>query len=248
MKIPAWAAAAALLAACAHAPARGPRLQSAAAEGWAPIVQSDPVGTRRRALAEALRAAVEKTTGVSVTGRTRVAGAVAIEDEIRARTAGVVRSYELLGETEEDGFHKTRVRAVVDLDPPAEDARSGPPPGDPKVAVAVSGPAGSAAAVGVRRALIERGFTVIDGDGADIAVRGDVSVAPVGYVGSLNSSRARVNLEARSIRTGRVLWTSSREASAVGAALAAADLKASELAGRIGGEELAREVAARLDD
>lgn len=238
-----------LLAACAHQPARATRARSVDAEGWAPAVQSDPIGTRRRALAAALREAVEKTTGAAVTGRTRVDRAVAVDDAITSRTEGAVRSYEILGETEESGFHKTRVRALVELDPIAEGGhRPEPPPGDPKVAVAISGLHGAEAAAGVRRGLIKRGFTVIDGTGADITVRGDVSVTELGYVGPWNSSRARVSLEARAVKSGRVLWSSSREASAVGPAVAAADTKASETAGRIGGEELAREVAARLSD
>jgi len=238
-----------LLAACAHQPARATRARSVDAEGWAPAVQSDPIGTRRRALAAALREAVEKTAGAAVTGRTRVDRAVAVEDAITSRTNGVVRSYEVLGETEDGGFHKTRVRALVEIDPIAEGKRRPePPPGDPKVAVLIGGPNGAAAAAGVRRGLIEKGFTVIDGKDADITVRGDVSVTELGYVGPWNSSRARINLEARQAKTGRVLWSSSSEASAVGPAVAAADAKASETAGALGGEELAREVAARLAD
>jgi hypothetical protein len=241
--------AAVLAAACAHAPARGPMSRSAVAEGWAPVVKGDPPGTRRRALAAALRAAVEKTSGVEVSGRTRVSNAVAVDEITTARSAGSVKSYEILSETESDGFHRTTVRAVVDLDPsPNAAVTPGPPPGDPKVAVSVIGPNGADAAAGVRRELVARGFTVIDGAGADIDVKGEVSVADLGYVGPWNSARARINLEARQSRTGRVLWTSSREASGIGGAVAAAGAKASETVGRVGGEELAREVAARLAD
>ena len=244
-----FCAVAVLATACAHAPERGPRLQSTVAEGWAPIVKADPPGTRRRALATALRAAVEKTTGANVSGHTRVANSVTVEEIIPARSAGVVKSYEIIGEREEAGFHRTTVRALVNLDPaPDSGALPLPPPGDPKVAVRVTGHNGADAAAGVRREMIARGFTVIDGDGADITVKGDVAVAELGYVGPWNSARARLSLEARQARTGRVLWSSRREASSVGAALAAAGANASETAGRIGGEELAREVAARLTE
>jgi len=65
MKPIVWLIGASLLAACAHAPARGPRLTSAMGEGWAPIVRSDPAGTRRRALAVALREALEKATALA---------------------------------------------------------------------------------------------------------------------------------------------------------------------------------------
>lgn len=238
---------AALLAACAHAPARGPRLQAATAEGWAPVVKSDPVGTRRRALAEALRAAVEKATGVRVTARTKVSQAVAVDDAITARSSGEARSYEILGETEEDGFHKTRVRVLVEIGAPPSDAdRPGPPPGDPRVAVTLTGPHADEAAAAVRRGLIERGFSVIEGAGADVTVSGDVTITPLGMVGPWLSSRARVNLSARQEKTGKVLCASSREASGIGPAMRAADEKASETAGLLGAEELGREVAARL--
>ncbi|MFI5347396.1 MAG: hypothetical protein ACHQ51_13565 [Elusimicrobiota bacterium] len=246
---PALLVAVALAAACAHAPARGPLLQSTVAEGWAPVVKTDPPGTRRRALAAALRSAVEQASGVNVSGRTRVTRAVAVDETITARSAGSVKSYLILDETEADGFHKTTVRALVDLDPaPDPAARPEPPPGDPKVAVRLTGPNGNDAAAGVRRELIARGFTVIDGDGADITVNGDVAVAELGFAGPWNSARARITLEARQAKTGRLLWTSSREASGIGGAVAAAGAKASETAGRVGGEELAREVAARLAD
>ncbi|MFI5363526.1 MAG: hypothetical protein ACHQ49_16280 [Elusimicrobiota bacterium] len=241
--------AAALFAACAHAPARGPRLARATAEGWAPIVRSDPVGTRRRSLAEALRAAAEKAAGVRVSGSTKVSQAIAIDDSIMTRSLGEVRSYEILGESEEDGFHKTRVRVLVEIGaPPTDGDRPGPPPGDPKVAVRLNGPQAVGAAAAVRRGLIERGFTVIEGSGAQITVSGDVAVIPIGTVGPWRSSRARVTLEAREEKTGRILWSASREASGIGAVIAGADLKASEEAGLLGGEDLARDVAARLAD
>ena len=246
----AWALfGAALFAACAHAAQGGPRLARAEAEGWAPAIKSDPVGTRRRALAEALREAVEKATGVRVSARTKVSQAVAVDDSITARSSGEVRSYEILGESEEGGFHKTRVRVFVEIGAaPADGDRPGPPPGDPQVAVSLTGPHAESAAAGVRRGLIERGFRVVDGPGADLTVSGDVSVTPNGGVGPWLSSRARVTLSVRQVKTGKVLWTSSREAGGLGAAMASADVKASETAGELGGEELAREVAARLAD
>ena len=234
---------AALAAACAHFPA-GPGPAAATAEGWAPVVKGDPAGTRRRALADALRAAVEKATGVRVTSTVRVDRAMTTDDAVTARAAGLVRSYEIVRESEADGFHRTTVRALVDRDARTEDAPAGPPTGDPKVAVRFAGPNGAEAASGVRRGLIARGFTVVQ-DGADIVVQGEVAVARIGFAGMMASSRARVDLEARTAR-GRIIWTASREASALGAEPVAAGRKASELAGRLGGEELANAVAARL--
>ncbi|MFI5363429.1 MAG: hypothetical protein ACHQ49_15790 [Elusimicrobiota bacterium] len=114
--------------------------------------------------------------------------------------------------------------------------------------MSLTGPHSDEAAAAVRRGLIERGFCVIESSGADVTVSGEVSVTPIGVVGPWISSRAHVTLTARQVKTGRMLWSSSREASGVGPAFASADVKASETAGLLGGEELAREVAARLAD
>lgn len=246
MKVRALLACAVFSAACAHAPARGPRTQRSTGEGWAPITASDPAGTRRRALASALREAVEKAAGVQLTAKTEVDRAMAVEDTITARTRGTLRSYQLLSEIEEGGFHKTRVSALVELDEPEDGAPPLPLAGDPKVSVALTGPNASDAASGVRRSLIARGFTVVDGERADITVRGTVALNPKGLVGPFSSSRARVALEARQVRTGRVLWASGRVASGVGAGPIEAAAKASETAGLLGGEEIASQVAARL--
>lgn len=233
----------ALLAACAHAPARGPRLARAEGEGWAPVSRQDPAGTRRRALAAALRDAVERAAGVAVTGRTRVDKAVAEEDSVTARSRGVVRSYEIEEDRERDGQREVRIRALVDLDAAPPD----PPAGDATIAVRLTGPLAGEAAAAVKRGLLAKGFTVVDGE-ADVVVTGDVAVWPLGMAGPWLSSRARLSLEARQPRTGRVLYASSREASAVGGVMAAADRNASETAGELGGEELAAAVAARLND
>jgi len=238
-----------LAAGCAHAPARGPKLETVTAEGWSPADKADPLAAKRRALAEAQRAAIEKVTGVEVSARTQVSQSVAVEQRITSRATGTIRSYEVLGESESDGFHKTRIRAVVEVGAPAEASpRPVAPPGDPKVKVVLSGQESDGAASGVRRALIARGFTVTDGDAADITVSGEVSLAPLGMIGGFESCRARVRMEARRDKTGEVLWQSSREASAVDPGPAAACSKSAETAGLLGGEVLAREVASRLAD
>jgi len=238
-----------LAAGCAHAPSRGPKLETVNAEGWSPLDRADPPGTRRRALAEAQRAAVEKATGVEVSARTQVAQAINVEQKITARTQGTIRSYEVLGESESDGFLKIRIRAAVEVGPPAlTEARPEPPPGDPKVAVILNGPHAEKAAAGVRKALLARGFTVIEGGDADLTVSGEVTLAPLGIVGEFNSSRARVSLQARRSKGGEILAESSREVSAIDPAASIAEEKSSETAGLLGAEILARDVASRLAD
>ena len=235
-----------LAAGCAHAPARGPKLETVTAEGWSPADKADPLAAKRRALAEAQRAAVERASGVEVSARTRVSQSINVEQKITASAHGSIRSYEIIGESESDGFHKTRIRAVVEVGAPSEaPARPEAPPGDPKVRILLTGQEAEGAAGGVRRALI---FTVVEGEAADITVGGEVSVAPQGRIGGFDSCRARVTLEARRDKTGEVLWQSSREASAVDPGLTAACAKSAETAGLLGGEVLAREAAARLSD
>ncbi len=238
-----------LLAACAHNHPRAARLRATTAEGWAVVDAGDPAGTRRRALAEAQRAAVETAAGVKVSAHTRVSQAVAVEQKITSRARGVIRSYEVLGEKEEGGFQKTRIRAFVEIDPPLDaSAPAEPPFGDPTVAVNLSGLHARSAAAGVRRSLLDRGFTVIDAETSELIVSGEVTVRPISAVDEWSSCRARVTLSARRRKTGELLWQESRESSALDPAMAAAEAKASESAGRLGGAALAREVAARLSE
>lgn len=234
---------AALAAACAHAPAR-PRPARVFAEGWAPLDARDRAGVRRAAIADALRGAVQQAAGAKISARTRVSRSVAIDDEVSARVRGAVRSYDVVEEKEESGFLKVRVAALVESEPP-QGGRPEPPPGDPRVRVTITGANAASATAGVRRGLLERGFTVVDDGDADISVQGEVAAHPHGLASSWPSSRARVSLEARS-KQGQILSTTSREASAVGLGTAAAQAKASEAAGLLSGEDLAREMASRL--
>ncbi len=241
--------AAVLCAACAHAPSRGPALTKVEAEGWAPLTSAGPLDARRRALVEAQRAAVEKAVGVTLTARTRVAGAVAVDARVETRAAGTVRDFALLSERDEDGFHKVRLRAWVEVGaPPPSDARPAPPPGDPKVAVRLTGPGAGRAEAGVRRGLLARGYTVVDGPTPDLVVDGSVAVRELGGVGPFSSWRARVSLALRRPATGEVLGAESREASAADPLPSAAGDRAAENAGELTADRLARSVAARLAD
>ncbi|MBI3564886.1 MAG: hypothetical protein HY079_06810 [Elusimicrobia bacterium] len=234
----ALALAAAVLAACAHAP-RGPALARVEAEGWAPLAADGEPGARRRALADAQRAAVEKAVGVRLSARTRVDGAVAVEQRVEARAAGSVRSYEVLSESDADGFHRTRIRALVEVGvAPRGDDAALPPPGDPRVAVRLSGPDAVSATAGVRRALLARGWTVVDGEKADWLVVGEAASRELGGIGPFSSWRARASLTLRRPSDGRVLAQSSREASAADPAPSAAGARAAELAGELAAEAL----------
>lgn len=91
----------------------GPKSEAVEAEGWAAIDPVHPLETRRRALAEAQKKAVEKAAGVSLSAVTKVEAAVTSEEKIVANVGGYVEKYDVLSEKSEDGFLKIRIRARV---------------------------------------------------------------------------------------------------------------------------------------
>ena len=279
-------AAAALLAAAAALPAGGGhgRLRQipgeqgevVEAEGWAPMDAADPLGTKRRSLADAEKKAVEEVVGVYVSAKTRVDAAVNVDQRILANVDGYIRRYALLGERAEDGFLKTRIEALVLYKKVGEDlkqlglTRPPPPPGNPRVAVlvrvlgAADDAPGVQAAQGLRAALLKRGFLVVDPDerayagpksteaasaaGADLVVRGEAEVQATEdpRLGGFHSERARFSVEAFKPKTGEVLANCSREASAVDPSQSAAAGKALSIAADMVGAALAQELSSLL--
>jgi hypothetical protein len=243
-----------LLAGCAHGPARRAGLErvSVTAEGWAAVVPSDPLGTAKRALAEAQRQAVEKVTGVSVRARTRVEQALAVEQRIWSDAEGRILSYEVLDEREEGGLHKTRIRAVVLKEPPGPgQARPAPLPGDPKVAVVVDTwafPDRAAAERGVQQGLKDSGVKVGFG-AADYVVSGEASVAPLdsGGLEGFVSCRARLAVELKDRAKDEVIAARNFEASAMDVSRQAAAGKALAQAGRLAGEKLSQDLRSWLE-
>src|SRR5882672_11365248 len=85
------------------------------AEGFAPNNPKDMIATKRASLVDAERNAVEKAVGVFVSARTLVEKAVAIENNILARTEGYIKKYDILKEGADGEFYKTKIRALVAL-------------------------------------------------------------------------------------------------------------------------------------
>ena len=223
-------------------------------EGWTPLDEADPMGTKQRSLADAEKKAVEKVLGVYVAAKTRVDQAVAVDQRIMANVDGYIRRYEILGERKDEGFLKTKIRALVLYKKVGDDlkqlglTRPAPPPGNPRMAVLLSaGPA----AKGLRSSLVAAGFLVVDRDdpqGADLVVKGEADVHPVddARLGGLHSARARAQVEASKPKTGEVLAHESREASALDAAQDLAAEKALESAGTQAGAALAKDLSSLL--
>ena len=256
-------AAAALAAGCAHSRLKleaGETGEVIEAEGWTPVDAADAVGTRQRALADAQKKAVERVVGVFISAKTRVDQAVNVDSRILANVKGYIRKYDVLGDREEDGMHKTRIRALVLYRKLGDDlkelglTRPPPPPGNPRVAVRVRAKGGEAAlgeaaAQGARRALVEKGFTVV-GDGepkADLVVAGEAEAYPIedARLAGFKSYRARVTLQAAKA-SGEVVSQKSQEASGLDPTAEVAQGKAYDAAGGLAGAAIANELASLL--
>ncbi|MBI3550274.1 MAG: hypothetical protein HY078_14640 [Elusimicrobia bacterium] len=275
------------LAACSHARLKnGPAKDGEVveAEGWSPVDPKDPIGTKQRALAEAQKKAVERVVGVYISAKTRVDKAVTVDQRILANVGGYVKKYDVLSETEEGGFHKTRIRAFVLYGKVGDDLRDAgllrppPPPGNPKVAVMVRPAAGLARSLGdgasaaIRKALLERGFSVVDLNdpeepslavkSTDTAVaasaaqrlRADLLVLGEGQgqflsemrLGDFRSYRARLTLRVVKAASREVVAEKTQEASAIDPSAEIAASKAMENAGQLAGETLAAELLSSL--
>lgn len=232
-------------------------------EGWAPIDPSDPLGTKRRSLADAEKKAVEQVVGVFISAKTRVDQTVNIDERILAKVDGYVRKYDVLSEKKEDGFLKTRIKAVVLYKKIGDDLKAlgltkpPPPPGNPRVSVSIQttglpdGSQSSQAAQGLRAALLAHGFTVVDsGDpaGDDLLIQGEAEVHPYEdeRLGGLHSARARLTLEVLKSKSAEVLANKSQEASGLDISDLVAAGKALSKAGNLAGEALAKDLVPLL--
>src|SRR5579859_6249804 len=104
---------AALLAAATALSACAPRALVVTVDGWAAEEPGRAGQARRRAVADALRRAVERGSGVRLSARTRVRDGVAVSERVTADAAGCVLGYEVVSEGSRDGGRSARVRARV---------------------------------------------------------------------------------------------------------------------------------------
>ena len=244
-------AAAALAAACAGVgPSRTSVVES---RGWAPNDAARPEAAARRALADALLRAVERSAGVSLTARTRVSDGAVSSARMMTEAAGCVRRYEVLKEGAADGGRFALVRAEVSSDAASCPGRSPLPPAaleeaEASVWIAGSGKAGDegalAAASALRAELARRGWRVVEGP-AQLRVIGllHMSRGDDARLGPMSSARAELTLSVEA-GEGRVL----REFSAQGAAVDPDADAAARLAARRAAEEGAAGTVAAMED
>jgi len=157
------------------------------AVGEANVIEGNKLATRQVSLSAAQKAAVEKAVGVLVTGQMVVSKARLIEDEIFSKTAGYLKSWEVLGEEEEGGIYRTRIKARVKLGDVRKDVDGlgllikTKKVGNPRVMVlieeSVDGQPSRAKTVetALAKQLLEKGYKVVDADQlAEIARQEDV--------------------------------------------------------------------------
>lgn len=233
------------------------------AEGWAPIDRADLSGTRQRALAEAQKKAVEKVVGVQVAASTRVEASITVRQKITADIKGYIRRYDVLAEWMDAGFHKMRIKALVSRRKSGQDGQenvpSEPPPGNPKVSVAIFGKGAAAegganASAAVRSRLLAHGFAMIDPSSEpsspkpDFLLRGEVQTHPITdpRLGAFRSCRAKIQLQVIETTTGLIILEKSQETPALGIDDESASSQAVENAGHLIGTTVADELAALL--
>lgn len=94
------------------------------ASGSCPILEGDVAGAKTCSLREAQREAVERVVGVFISAKTRVENAVAIDQNILARSEGYISRYEILAQRKEGNFFQTRIRAWVRVKEVGENLRT----------------------------------------------------------------------------------------------------------------------------
>jgi hypothetical protein len=229
------------------------------AEGLAPDNANDRIATKKASLSDAQRNAVEKVVGVYVSARTFVEKAVAIENNILAKTEGYVKKYDVLNESSENGLYKTKIRALVALKDLEADLKqlSLLKTGElqrPRLAMDLietvdredisEHPAQAA----LQKALMQQGYVIVSGTqtkSADLLIEGKAAAFPFqsDKLGGFVSYRARLAVQAKRPGMADVVCSLTKEASGLGGNEDLAGLKALESVGEFTAVELGEKLA-----
>lgn len=143
------------------------------AEGLS-AVTDDLIGTKRAALSDAFKNAVEKVVGVFISARTMVDKAITIQQNILGKTDGYVKKHEVIREGKEpDGLYHAHIRALVSYQQIKQDLETlkvidPQAVGNPRVAIlldeTIAGQEGQTTACSdaIAQGLLERGYKVVD--------------------------------------------------------------------------------------
>lgn len=230
------------------------------AEGFAPYDAKDIVNSKRGSLVDAQRNAVEKAVGVFVSARTMVEKAIAIENNILARTDGYLKKYDIISEgVVENNLYRTRIRALVALKDLEKDLKEmsllkTPDLKRPRLRIDLSEQADkvvsndATAATALQRSLMEQGFVVVQGErikDAEIVIKGKASTFPFQSegLGGFTSYRARLAITAVRQGTEDVILSAAKEASGLGGNADLAALKSLDTVGELTGKEIGSALA-----
>lgn len=208
------------------------------AEGRAAIGAGGVLGARKAAEAQALRNAVEKTTGVYVSSRTLTQNYQMVRDQVFLRAEGFATLKQVL--KEEIGAQEVRVvvRAFVSLKPLAERLKALNLTRAWRVHVTGQGPRGSAATTMMERTLGEAGFVVVDETDkeADLTVLltpvfttvAETNLETAAGPMTMHSVRGDLKVRATRVGTGEVIAALTSADTAVHINLATARAEAAE--------------------
>jgi PBP1b-binding outer membrane lipoprotein LpoB len=152
------------------------------AEGLAPVVNGDVDGARKTALNEAMKSALGLVVGIYVSQEALVSKAILIDDTITSQTEGYIEKYEILKETRDGDFYKTKIRAHVrkeDLTAKLRKLENEPQKlGNPVIGFDISESVDGKvqetdyAALELKNRFSEAGFMTGEKDKADILIKG----------------------------------------------------------------------------
>jgi hypothetical protein len=154
----------------------GEEVVAVEADGEANVIPGNRLNTREMALSSAQKNAIEKAVGVLVSGQMVVSQARLIEDQVYSKSAGYLKSWDVLTEKEEDGLYTIRIKARVKMGDMRKDLDGlgmmikTKKVGNPRVMILVDekidGKPSESKTVetGLAAQLLDKGYKVVDAD------------------------------------------------------------------------------------
>jgi len=224
------------------------------AEGIAPIVNGDMEGAKKTSLHEAMKSALGLVVGIYVSQEAMVSKAILIDDTITSQTEGYIEKYEVLRETRDGDFYKTRIRAHVRKEDITaklgklenEPQKLGNPVIGFDVSESVDGKPSDTeyAALELKNKFSEAGFMTGEKDKADILIKGTVKsdFNTREGLGGFTSYRAGLSVSAVKQGSGETLAAIQEIAGGIDLNDASAARAATINAAKKAGEELKEKV------
>lgn len=158
------------------------------AEGEVVMDKKDIVGTKKRALVEAQKRAVEMVVGVYISGRILVEKAITVKDRIISKTEGYIDSYKILSESQKGDLYKVKIKALVRITQINEDLGElgllefSPIAGNPRIGIWIEesidgkSQSGRVSSDVVTQRLLDKGYQVVGSSGASQGLaKGDIT-------------------------------------------------------------------------